>query len=151
MATDIDAGVPFRFSRETTPDVRLADACRASTSVPVIWAPAKVAGRKLVDGGVCNNIPVNQLAVDDVPRLGFEIVDGSPAGSTKTLLGLLTQTIKTALSSNEGNLVAWAKASGADIVQINAAPYGAFDTALSAAEKEDLYERGLLAAAGAAK
>lgn len=50
---------------------RLAPAVRASCSVPGIFAPVKINGRWLVDGGIVDNLPV-----DAVRELGAEYVIG---------------------------------------------------------------------------
>ncbi len=54
VTTDIGVGVPYVVSAGN-----LADAMRASMSVPGAIAPLRVDGRLLVDGGVTNNLPVN--------------------------------------------------------------------------------------------
>ena len=51
------------------PDDELADAMRASMSVPIVYKPVKWQGRRLFDGGLVNNLPV------DVARaMGAEVV-----------------------------------------------------------------------------
>lgn len=51
------------------PDDELADAMRASMSVPIVYKPVKWHGRKLSDGGMVNNLPV------DVARaMGAEVI-----------------------------------------------------------------------------
>jgi NTE family protein len=146
MATDIDNGCSFRFSKDTTPNIRLADACRASASVPFIWTPAIVANKKLVDGGMCCNIPVDQLVIDSVPRVGVEVIDGTPSGSTDKFADYLKQCLSTLLGSNENNLIAWAKQTGATIVPVDANPYGFLDPELPALAKLSLFDRGYNAA-----
>lgn len=50
-------------------DDELADAMRASMSVPIVYKPVKWHGRKLSDGGMVNNLPV------DVARaMGAEVI-----------------------------------------------------------------------------
>ncbi len=39
----------------------LADAVRASTSIPGIFKPVEIEGRMLVDGGIVENVPVTPL------------------------------------------------------------------------------------------
>ena len=43
---------PYVFSNSLTPDVGIADAVRASVSIPVMFSPYKYDGRLLVDGVV---------------------------------------------------------------------------------------------------
>jgi NTE family protein len=54
VATDIVSGQPVVFDRGD-----LALAIRASMSVPAAFAPIRVDGRLLVDGGIVNNVPVD--------------------------------------------------------------------------------------------
>jgi NTE family protein len=54
VTTDIGEGIPYVVGSGN-----LADAMRASMSVPGAIAPLRVNGRLLVDGGVTNNLPVN--------------------------------------------------------------------------------------------
>lgn len=54
VATDLATGEQVVLSRGN-----LADAIRASMSIPGVYAPVVVDGRTLVDGGVANNLPVS--------------------------------------------------------------------------------------------
>ncbi len=142
IATDINAGTSIAFSTYQTPDILLADACRASASVPFFYAPYHVDGAKCVDGGMCSNIPVDRLAVDNIPRLGIEVVDGSSAGDTSSIMDFTKQCLNTMLAANESNLVAWAKQTGAVILPVSAKPYGFLDAELPILAKIDLFQRG---------
>ncbi len=55
MATDIETGESVVLARGS-----LAQAMRASMSVPGAIAPVEIDGRLLVDGGIANNLPINQ-------------------------------------------------------------------------------------------
>src|ERR1022692_1336652 len=145
MATDIDAGESFRFDAVNTPNITLAQACRASASVPIVYVPAEVAGKKLCDAGMVCNIPVDQLIDDAIVRVGFEVMDGSPAGSTSNMFGLFEQCIKTMMQSNEENLTAWAEHTGSIIQLEDAMPYGFLDASLPLSAKLELFERGYTA------
>jgi NTE family protein len=56
----------------------VALAVRATTAVPGLLTPVKVGGRRLVDGGVLNNLPV-----DVVRKMGADIVIGVDVGATR--------------------------------------------------------------------
>lgn len=58
----------------------LAEAMRASMSVPGIFSPVKIDGRYLVDGGVTNNTPI-----DVVKEMGADIVIVSDTHDTRLL------------------------------------------------------------------
>ena len=55
MATDIETGDSIVLSHGS-----LAQAMRASMSVPGAIAPVEIDGRLLVDGGIANNLPINE-------------------------------------------------------------------------------------------
>jgi len=54
VSTDLDACAALIFSADTTPNVPVHVALRASMSVPAVFAPVEWRGRLLVDGGVVN-------------------------------------------------------------------------------------------------
>ena len=56
-AVEKDAGVLTIFSSLDTPDVEVALACRASASIPLVFEPVKINGKKYVDGGYLDNVP----------------------------------------------------------------------------------------------
>lgn len=142
IATDIDAGAPAVFTRESAPSLALADACRASASVPGVWVPFDINGRPHADGGMVDNLPANRLAVDNIPRIGIDVQDGSTAGSSATLLGYVKQCLGTMLASSEVNVMSWAKATGATIIPVTATPYGFLDAKLPDTARADLFSRG---------
>ena len=55
MATDIETGESIVLDRGS-----VAQAMRASMSVPGAIAPVEIDGRLLVDGGIANNLPINE-------------------------------------------------------------------------------------------
>lgn len=64
VATDIERGEEVVFTEGL-----LADAIRASCSYPGIFAPQRLGGRLLVDGGIMNTVPVSVAR-----RMGADIV-----------------------------------------------------------------------------
>lgn len=72
VATDIGSGDRVVF-REGS----LVQAMRASMSVPGLVAPLEVAGRKLVDGGLVDNLPVQEVR----ERCGADVVIAVNVGS----------------------------------------------------------------------
>lgn len=66
LATDIDSGEGVVFSQYakwpvTLPDQQLAEAVRASSAIPGIFPPVRIAGRALVDGGVKCSVPASLM------------------------------------------------------------------------------------------
>jgi NTE family protein len=72
VATDIGTGRMVVFDRG-----ELAAATRASMSVPGVVAPAEVAGRMLVDGGLTRNLPVD-LARETCADIVIAVNLGTP-------------------------------------------------------------------------
>jgi NTE family protein len=56
----------------------LAEALRATTSIPGIFTPLEMKGMRLVDGGVLNNLPV-----DVVSKMGAEVIIAVNVGSSQ--------------------------------------------------------------------
>jgi len=74
---------------------RLADAIRASMSIPTIFTPVVIDGRLLVDGGVMRNLPAVEVI-----NMGADIVIGVNAdeplykrGELNSMLRILDQTV----------------------------------------------------------
>lgn len=89
VAVDMEDG-----SVQTLKDGRLLDNIRASMSIPFVFEPMEINGRKLIDGGVLCRVPVQQCR-----ELGAEVVFAvdalgplrkEPAGKTvQTLLRMI--------------------------------------------------------------
>ncbi len=144
MATNLTENKSIEFSHKTTPNLSLAFACRASSSVPFIYAPIRYEGITIVDGGVRNNIPTNKLSPGGL-RVGVRIT-GSDSTNINSIVGFSKQLINCLLDANEDNLVAWAQSTGADIVDVNCDPYDFLDAKIPIQGKKDLFNRGKQAA-----
>ena len=87
IATDIGTG-----ERVVMRDGPLTEAMRASMAVPGLLAPFTWRGRKLVDGGLVDNLPVRELR----ERCGAEVVIavnvGSPPLPAESIAGVLSIT-----------------------------------------------------------
>lgn len=95
IATDLVTGEEVVLSRGS-----LADALRASMSVPGVFAPVQIGDRLLVDGGMANNLPVSVvramgadivIAVDISTPLLKEEQLTSVLSVTEQLTGFLTR------------------------------------------------------------
>ncbi|MBM6927870.1 patatin-like phospholipase family protein [Parasutterella secunda] len=96
LATDLDSGYPVVMQK----DVTLADAMRSSMSVPGAFSPFPYKGRVLVDGGLAQNLPVEQakamgadiiIAVNAGTPLGKSKDIQSVAGVMGQVVGILTE------------------------------------------------------------
>lgn len=87
IATDIANGqrVVFRSGP-------LTQAMRASMSVPGLMAPAEVGGRKLVDGGLVDNLPVDEVRSLCQPDVVIAVNVGSPLLKAEEVGSLLSVT-----------------------------------------------------------
>lgn len=75
VASNLSANCSLIFSKETTPDVLVAEAVRASASLPYVFSLCNFKGQWLCDGGVVDNIACDLLTIgDDVLRLGVQLV-----------------------------------------------------------------------------
>lgn len=80
VASDITGGrlarLPWDYSRYgLDPDKqRVADAVRASMSIPFFYEPVKLDGKILVDGGMLSNFPINLFdSTPDWPTFGIKL------------------------------------------------------------------------------
>ena len=74
IATDIDTGEKIIFRKGS-----VAEAIKASTCLPGFFIPTKIKGRKLVDGGLTENLPLSPLK-----RMGAEMRIGVDLGHFRT-------------------------------------------------------------------
>ncbi|WP_334034775.1 patatin-like phospholipase family protein [Burkholderia cepacia] len=144
IATDLLREREFQFSRETTPDVPIALAARASASIPIVFVPVTVAGGLFVDGGMCDNMPVSDLIVDDVPRIGiFLESDDSPLPpGDYGIATLAPRMIDIMLASNEDTHAALDTVNGATIVRVPTGYASSFDRHMPVATRQRLYDDG---------
>ncbi|MFO1287949.1 MAG: patatin-like phospholipase family protein, partial [Rubrivivax sp.] len=101
VATDIGTG-----ERVVLREGSLTTAMRASMSVPGLMAPLEAGGRKLVDGGLVDNLPVREVR----ERCGAEVVIAVNVGSTPLapdeVRGLLTVSAQVIALLTEQNVQA---------------------------------------------
>ena len=95
VASDLETGQPVVLSSG-----KLADAARASMSVPGVFPPAEVNGRFLTDGGIVRNLPVDVarkmcgdiiIAVDVATPLPTRKELGSPPAILNQMVSIMIQ------------------------------------------------------------
>jgi NTE family protein len=74
VATNIDTGEKVIFRRGS-----VAEAVMASTCLPGLFIPVKIKGKKLVDGGLVENLPLSPLK-----KMGAEVRIGVDLGHWRT-------------------------------------------------------------------
>jgi NTE family protein len=118
-ATDITRGrllrLPWDYPKlDLVPgEQAVADAVRASISIPLFFEPVRLADRTLVDGGVLSNFPIE---IFDAPKprwptFGVKVIPDAPEGIALVFPGLplpdlpplrlLTQVVTTALLGHD--------------------------------------------------
>ncbi|MCW5632957.1 MAG: patatin-like phospholipase family protein [Rubrivivax sp.] len=101
VATDIGTG-----ARVVLREGSLTQAMRASMSVPGLMAPLEIDGRRLVDGGLVDNLPVREVR----ERCGAEVVIAVNVGSAplkpEQVRGLLTVSAQVIALLTEQNVQA---------------------------------------------
>lgn len=139
VATDLARGERVIF-REGA----LAQAMRASMAVPGLVAPLDLDGRKLVDGGLVDNLPVREVR----ERCGAEVVIavnvGSPLLSAPEVGSLLSVSTQMILLLTEQNVTRSLQALGARDIYLRPQLDGI--TATDFARFEDAAQRGAQAA-----
>lgn len=85
VATDLHSGQGVLFQRGDT-----ATAVRASSAVPAVFVPVRIAGRDYVDGGLVSPVPVRyarQMGADLVIAVDISSEpEGNPSGDTLQVL-----------------------------------------------------------------
>lgn len=91
VATDIGTGEKIVFRKG-----ELSAAMRASMSVPALLSPVPYQGRSLVDGGLVDNLPVDEVKAACRPDVVIAVDVGSPLAKPKdvtTMRAITGQTI----------------------------------------------------------
>lgn len=101
VATDIGTG-----ERVVLRDGSLTEAMRASMSVPGLLAPLEYRGRKLVDGGLVDNVPVREVRERCNPDVVIAVNVGSPLLPPGQVSGLLSVTAQMVALLTEQNVQA---------------------------------------------
>jgi len=97
VAADLDTGEAVVLERGS-----LADAMRASISIPGVFVPVEIDGRVLVDGGIVDNLPVDLAHRLGAERIIAVDVGTPPRGTSEQLsaLGVLGQTMALLTEAN---------------------------------------------------
>lgn len=90
VATDLETG-----DEVVIKDGALAEAIRASMSIPGVYAPMEVDGRLLVDGGIANNLPISvaqDMGADVVIAVDISdaLLEGEKLTGAFSVVGQLT-------------------------------------------------------------
>lgn len=103
-ATDLLQGKRMVFSRNATPNVPIATAARASSSLPFVYPPKRVHETLFVDGGLTDDIPGDVLPQDTgIPSVGVYLTGNPPHlhGDEPTLFALASLSVRDLLRGQE--------------------------------------------------
>ena len=139
LATDVKAGKSFTFNNSTNCSIGVA--CRSSSSVPFVYEPVSFEGRVLVDGGVVNNIPLDRLTVDALPRIGLDVSEPS-SYAVSPVWSLAASLVSLLLASNENNIMHLEKSTGAKVIKLPAGNVSFLDTGMTFDQKHTLFTSG---------
>jgi NTE family protein len=120
VATDLVSGKEFVFQ-----DGSLAEALRATMSIPGAFTPVRGGLRVYVDGGLVNNLPtdvVRQMGADIVIAVHLE-TQPVEAKNIQSLLSVLEQSVRAVVSESEVRGLANADA----IVSVQLGQFGRFE------------------------
>ena len=139
VATDIGTGERVVFR-----DGSLTMAMRASMSVPGLMAPLDYRGRKLVDGGLVDNVPIREVRERCAADVVIAVNVGSPPLPPEQVNGLLSVTAQMVALLTEQNVSASLAMLKAGDIYIK--PELGDITAASFTRHEEAAERGRIAA-----
>lgn len=90
VSTELDTGNRLSFARGNT-----GQAVRASSSIPGVFEPVMIAGRRYVDGGVISPVPVDaarELGADFIIAVDISS-KANAANSPSNMLGIVNQAV----------------------------------------------------------
>jgi NTE family protein len=99
VATDIGSGERVVFRQGS-----LTQAMRASMSVPGLMAPLDYNGRKLVDGGLVDNLPIQEVRERCGAQVVIAVNVGSPLLKTSEISGILSVSAQMVFILTEQNV-----------------------------------------------
>ena len=108
MSSDASTETGFEFSKKATGTTPVALAARCSACIPVVYKAMPFQGAMLQDGGLVNNIPVDKLIIDDVPRIGIQLTSKTAPlskGRSLSVVELLARDVNMLLAANENTHV----------------------------------------------
>lgn len=144
VASDISTEAGFVFNRKNTPDIPIALAVRASTAIPQVYKPASANGSIYQDGGMCDNMPLDCLKIDDIPRLGIQLVSKverlSPG--VHSMFEILSRDIDMILRACENAHVDLDKSRGGHFAFIETGYASALDRNMDQATRQRLFKDG---------
>ena len=109
-ATDLTTKSAREFSVKTTPDVRIIDALRATTAIPIYFTPSidPITGNMLSDGGIQGAIGLQNLTFEEIAEsivIGFLNNDEKKDTSPIDIMGFMNAVFKCMTNSRHEDLL----------------------------------------------
>lgn len=99
--TNIDDNKLQIFGTKETPDIYIYDAIRASVSLPMIFSPHLIEGKKYVDGGLCENFYLKYFDKNEKNIIGIRCIDDPKTHKVDSLKSFIVSTIFLPIIRNE--------------------------------------------------
>lgn len=136
----------FYFSTANTPDVPLYTGGRATSSLPFLYPYVTYNNMILMDGGMVDNIPLDQL--NTTIKIGVDLVDGGKATplTNPSIVQIIEQVISIMIASNESYRLLVGQQNGDTIISVNTGGYSFLDDTMTVEQRTWLYDQGYNAA-----
>jgi NTE family protein len=144
VATDLNAEKPVVFSQTTTPEFSVAKACRCSASIPLVFEAVEYDGKYLVDGGICNDLPIFYLN-PALKQFAVELLEKTVPLTGKVLLTtLVSRILDTFMIATEDIQISLSH--NCTVVKVITPSGLSLDTSITNAQIDQLYTLGYDAA-----
>ena len=147
VATDLlDSGLQI-FSKETTPELEVAEAMRISSSMPTLMPAYKFNDKLLIDGDISRGRPIWKTMEDlnepDKKILEFRITGGNINKFSKNPIKLLNSIVNVAAYIIDNDAVlSYTDSVNFDVIQIDVLNISFIDFMLSKEQKSKIYDIG---------
>ena len=147
IAMDLLTEQEIVFSRDASPSVTLADAARASSSIPVVFPPMQFSNALCVDGGTGDNVPASHLTIDELPRFEVYLKSEDPplTPGDYGFLTVLPRIIDSMLSANESLRTVMDSEHGVHIITVPTPYASSLDKSMPLAIRQRLFDDGYAA------
>ncbi len=147
IASDLKTGAEVCLNVRNHSLMSIALAARASASIPLVYAPIHYMNYCLVDGGCCNNIPVDHLSQGGL-RVGICLTSGEKMfNNSMSTFDVIERSLEMMLNSNESIHEKLDKTLGATIINIPTGYAGSLDRNMSISIRRTLFTDAYLAVA----
>jgi NTE family protein len=150
VASDVTTRRALVFPDISGPQYSVIDAVRASMSYPLVFRPVVFGSRRLVDGGLCTNLPVflfeDERVRYRVPVIAMDLVEATTGPRPMDGYGLkefVADLIDTAMEGSQQLLSQQIK--GLHHIRVPVALVSALDFDISVPDRQRLFDAGYLA------